>query len=377
MEFNDKKSIFFVVNIDRAFLSHRLPLALAALNNSYKVVLIAHDTGKRIELENYGIDFIDFPFDRVGKNIFFELKCVYLLYKIYTKKAPCIIHHSGIKVSLLGSGAAKLARIKSVVNAINGFGYSFTDGRSGPLQGTIQFLMLIMFKSRFFHYILQNPDDLNLFRSYRYTGDDHIHLIKGSGVDLKTFYYIKEPENKKLKILFSGRMLFDKGVVEFVNAAKALRHAVKGRVIFLLAGESDRENPASIPEEKIKTLEEDGYISWIGFQSDMASLLQQVNLVVLPSYREGLPKSLIEACAVGRAIITTDVIGCRECVHDGYNGYLVPAKDVNILAEKILFLINHLDTRLEMGKNGRRIAENEFSVDIVIQKHFEVYNKLL
>jgi glycosyltransferase involved in cell wall biosynthesis len=173
-------------------------------------------------------------------------------------------------------------------------------------------------------------------------------------------------------------MLFDKGVVEFINAAKTIKGAVKGRAIFLLAGEPDNGNPSSIPEEKLKSMEEDNYISWIGFQEDMLSILQQSNLVVLPSYyREGLPKSLIEACAIGRAIITTDAIGCRECVKDGYNGYLVPARNVNILAEKMLFLINHPEIRLKMGQNGRYIAEEKFSINTVIQKHFEIYNKIL
>lgn len=370
------KRLFFVTNVDWFFISHRLPLALDAIRQGYKVYLLSLDTGKKHYLEKKGIHFIDIPFKRSGSNPFHELKCIFLLYKCYKRYRPDIIHHVTLKAALLGSVAAKLARRHNVVNAISGLGYNFTNGRDGGLQKMIKALIQIAFRSRYFSFILQNPDDVGMIKELNLVPSSHIFLIKGSGVDLNEFTYSEVSDIFPLCILFPARILLDKGVMEFIDAAKLLQNKYSGRVRFILAGDCDTENLAVLGEKELKSLLIPDYIEWIGYQQNMFPVYEKSDIVVLPSYREGLPKSLIEACAIGRPIVTTDVPGCRECVKSGYNGILVPAKDVASLANAIETLIIDDGKRKEFGKNSRLLAEKEFSIDKVVQCTFDVYHSL-
>jgi len=178
------KRFLFVVNIDWFFLSHRLPLAIEAIKNGYEVYLLTANTGKKEEIICYGINFIEIPFERSGKNFFYELKCIYLLVNYYKKLNPDIIHHVTLKAALLGSIAAKISGFKCVINAISGLGYNFTDGRNGLLQKMVRLMMKKAFKSNYFYFILQNPDDIQLMRDMKFVPENHYKLIKGSGVDL-------------------------------------------------------------------------------------------------------------------------------------------------------------------------------------------------
>ncbi len=369
--------IFFVVNVDWFFLSHRLPVALAALNEGYDVTIVSKDTGHKDEILSYGLEFIDIPFKRSGSSPFCELKCIYKLSVLYKKKKPNIIHHVTLKASLLGCIAAKIAKERNVINAISGFGYNFTEERNGLRQKIIKYIMKIAFKCDYFHYILQNPDDIKQISDFKFTKNNHIHLIKGSGVDLNKFIYSEEILKDKIQILLLARMLYDKGIIEFIEAANKMKERVKSIAEFLLAGNCDTDNLSGISEQELIQLTDGKYIKWIGFQIDIFSLLKKVDIVVLPSYREGLPKSLIEACAVGRPIVTTDTQGCRECVIEGYNGYLVPVKDSDILTEKIEMLINDARKRKQMGLNSRELAEKEFSIDSVVKNHLKIYNMII
>ena len=164
------RSLFLVINVDWFFLSHRLPIALAALKEGFSVTVITKDTGKKTEIESYGLHFIDFPFERSGSNPLYEIKCILSLIKIYKKNNPDIVHHVTLKAALLGCMAAKLARQKNVVNAISGFGYNFTDGRDGIKQKITAAVMKLAFKSDSFHYIFQNPDDISQFSQLGYAG---------------------------------------------------------------------------------------------------------------------------------------------------------------------------------------------------------------
>lgn len=370
------KRLFFVTNVDWFFISHRLPLALNAIRQGYDVYLLSRDTGKKQFLQEKGIHFIDIPFDRSGSNPFHELKCILLLYRNYRKYRPNIIHHITLKAALLGSVAAKLSKQHNVVNAISGLGYNFINGRDGGLQKLIKVLIRITFKSKYFSFILQNPDDVNMIREFDLVPLYHIFLIKGSGVNLNEFVCSKAPDRVPLKILFPARILLDKGVMEFIGAAKLLQSKFMGKVKFILAGDCDKENLAVLGEEKLKALLVTDYIEWIGYQSKMFFIYTDSDIVVLPSYREGLPKSLIEACAVGRPIVTTDVPGCRECVKSEYNGYLVPPRDIGALADAIELLINDGVKRKEFGVNSRLLAEKEFSIDKVVQQTFDIYHSL-
>lgn len=370
------KKIFFVTNVDWFFISHRLPLALNAIKQGYEVYLLSLNTGKKEFIQEHGIRFIDIPFNRSGSDPLHELKCIFLLFKNYIKYRPNIIHHVTLKAALLGSVAAKLARQYNVVNAISGLGYNFTDGRNGGLQKFLKFLIRVVFKSNHFSFILQNPDDVNMIRKLNLVPSSHIFLIKGSGVDLHEFVYSETPNNIPFKVLFPARILLDKGVLEFIDAAKILQNRFFGKVKFILAGDCDKENLAVLGENELKSLLISDYIEWIGYQRNMFSIYKDSDIVALPSYREGLPKSLIEACAMGRPIVTTDVPGCRECVKTGYNGLLVPAKDAVSLSCAIETLIIDDEKRKMFGINSRSLAEEEFSIDKVVQHTFEIYHSL-
>ena len=370
-----KNKLFIVVNVDWFFLSHRLSIALAAMQ-IYDVYVVAKDTGRRGEIESYGLKFIDVPFDRSGANLLHELKCIDELRKRYKNYTPDIIHHVTLKASLLGSIAAKLAKKSKIVNAISGFGYNFTSERKGIKQKVIKYMMKLAFKSKNFHYIFQNPNDVEDFTKLQFAPNNHIHLIKGSGVDLSEFAYQEEITKEKVRIILPARMLYDKGVVEFIDAAKLLKEKMHSKAEFVLIGNCDTQNLAGIKEEDLEKMTDTPYLSWIGFQKDIYTALVQADIVVLPSYREGLPKSLIEACAVGRPIVTTDTQGCRECVIDGYNGFLIPVKDSDALADKLEVLIDDKALRIQMGINSRKLAEKDFSIENVIEKHLKIYKEV-
>ena len=206
---------------------------------------------------------------------------------------------------------------------------------------------------------------------------DRIHLIKGSGVDLNQFAFSEEMVKEKVRIILPSRMLFDKGVVEFITAAEKIKARVFNKAEFILVGDCDTINLAGILEDQLKKMTDYPYIQWIGFQQNIYQIMQEADIVVLPSYREGLPKSLIEAAAVGRPIITTDTQGCRECVIEDYNGYLVPVKDTELLSRRMETLINDPVKRKKMGKNSRLLAEREFSIDKVVKAHLAIYDTLL
>lgn len=369
-----KKKIAFVTNVDWFFVSHRLPIALEALKRGYEVYLLANNTGKKEEIEKRGIRFVDIPFKRSGSNPFYELYCVMQLIRTYKKISPDVIHHITLKAAILGSIAAKLTRMRSVVNAISGFGYNFVEGRDGFLQKNIKVVLRTAFRSKSFSFILQNPDDLETVREFKFTSDKNIHLIKGSGIDLEKYSFSEVEKKEKLIVLFPARILYDKGVVEFIDAAKSLKQKYSETVCFVLAGDCDLGNRTGIDQETLEEMIDGEYIKWVGYQKQMYDLYKSSDIVVLPSYREGLPKSLIEACAVGRAIVTTDVPGCRECVIPEYNGFLVSARNAKSLADAIEKLVCSEQLRNEFGINSRRFAEKEFSINTVIEKHFEIYN---
>lgn len=182
---------------------------------------------------------------------------------------------------------------------------------------------------------------------------------------------------EKIHIIFTGRMVKEKGVFVLIDAAEELRENYQSKIDFWLCGGLSN-NPNAITEEELTSKCDGEYIQWLGFRSDIRSLLQQSSIVAFPSYyREGVPKSLIEACAIGRPIITTNSIGCKDTVEDGFNGFLIPIKNSEALAEKLKILIDNKDLRTTMGINSRRIAERDFSLDNVIEKHLQIYNKLI
>jgi glycosyltransferase involved in cell wall biosynthesis len=368
--------IFYVVNSDWFFLSHRLPLALEAIRRGYEVYLLSKNTGRKEEIESYGIRFIDVEFERSGRNPFKDLRLILELNKIYREYQPQIIHHVTIKPALYGTIAAnRLTRHRPlVVNAVTGLGYVFADKRKSITRTVIQFLMNYAYKKQRNRFIFQNPDDRRMYKELGYLNDRNHKIIKGAGVDTTDYKHTQPAEKDKLHIVFPARMLYDKGLSEFVKAAEMLKSTYEGRVLFSLVGGIDVHNPAAITEAGLKSLLVPGFIEWSGHIVDMKPEYQRADIVCLPSYGEGLPKSLVEAMAIGRPIVTTNVAGCKECVEEGVNGFIVPMKNVEKLAEAIEKLINDKEMRLRMGDASRRMMEKEMSLATVVRETFDFYN---
>lgn len=363
-----------MANVDWFFISHRLVIAEEAMKNGFEVVVAAEDTGRGFEIANKGIEFINLPLSRSGTNPIHELYSVLQIYKLYNNIKPDILHHITLKPVIYGSVIAKFLNIKNVINAVSGLGYNFTEGRINIISKIMIRLMKIGFSNKTV-FIFQNKDDFKeLLELKVLSPESKIYFIKGSGVNLKEFYPCEFPSFDRINVLLPSRMLWDKGVNEFHEAATLLKSDYFNKVQFILAGIADNNNKAGVTAKLLNSWNDNNYFKWIGHQNDIIEVYRNSHIVVLPSYREGMPKSLIEACAMGRAIITTEAIGCQECVDEGKNGLKVPIKDAQSLANAIRILISSPEKIIDMGIESRIKAENEFSIDYVISKHIKIYN---
>jgi glycosyltransferase involved in cell wall biosynthesis len=370
--------ITYVVNTDWFFLSHRLPLALEAQKQGYDPVVIATDTGKGNLIRSYGIRFFDLNLSRSGINPITEFKVVAKLWRLYLKLQPVIVHHVTIKPVLYGSLAAKFTIFNTkVVNAISGLGYAFINTYRTLSFWVIRIMMNVVLKGKQVHYIFQNPDDLKFYQDQGYLNRNNYKLIRGAGIDVHEWIYVSPVVKPRLRIIFSGRMLEDKGINEFIQTALLLRDKWEGAAEFLMIGDVDPGNPKSLSSEQLKAIEIPGYLIWMGHRENMLEECVQADVVCLPSYREGLPKSLLEAMSVGRPLVTTDTPGCRECVDEGVNGFLVPVKDTELMAQRIDQLLNSRELRLKMGHASRDKAVNEFSLDRVLRDTYQYYDKIM
>lgn len=369
------KKLFMVVNEDWFFLSHRKEVALAAQKSDWDVTVVAHDSGKGKTIEELGLKFIPLPIDSTGMNPLHEFRTLSFLTRLYSKNRDAIVHHVGLKNILWGGIAARLCKVKGVVNAVSGLGSLFSNEKSLLCQALIRILKYGHNRSNLL-VIFQNHQDETLLLNKSVVKAENTRFIKGSGVDLHDFIYTPEPKEGKLKILFTGRMIEEKGVFVLIDAANKLRDKYQDIVEFLLVGDL-YPNPKAITRDELESRCDGTYIKWLGYRTDVKELLSQSAIVAFPSYyREGLPKSLIEANAIGRPIVTTDSIGCRDTVLNGINGFLVPVKDSDSLAERISELIDNPNLRNKMGLEARKMAEREFSLDNVIAKHLKIYSEL-
>lgn len=368
--------LLMVVNEDGFFLSHRKEIALRAQKEGYDVTIVAKNTGKRDDVERLGLKMIELPINPTGENIVEELKTFRFLCSLYRKMKPDIVHHVGLKNILWGGLAAKLTSTSGVVNAVSGLGILFSQEKPSAMTKGILQVLKFSHRRKNLTAIFQNHEDERLFIDHKIISPTRIAFIKGSGVDLQQFPYTPEPESDIVKVIFTARMVREKGTMILVEAAERLRKEYEKKVEFWLCGGLSK-NPKAIKEEELKACCDGKYIQWLGYRTDVRELLMQAHIVAFPSYyREGVPKSLIEATAIGRPIITCDSIGCRDTVENGTNGFLIPIKDSRTLADKLKILIDHPDLRKEMGRNSRHIAERDFSLENVIQKHLEIYNHL-
>lgn len=365
-----------IVNEDRFFLSHRKEIALAAQEAGWEVTVVCKDTGRWQELEALGLKALELPINPTGMNIRQELRTLWFLYTLYRKNRDAVVHHVGLKNILWGGLAAKLTGVRGVVNAVSGLGAIFSGDKMGRTAKGILAMMRFANKRKSVKVIFQNNEDRNLFLQHRVITESQAEFIKGSGVDLNVFKFVPETESETLKVVFTARMVKEKGVIEVIEAAERLRKAYEGRVEFWLCGRL-AVNADAVSKEELESRCDGRYIKWLDFQKDIKSILEQCHIMAFPSYyREGVPKSLIDVCAVGRPIVTTNSIGCKDVVDDGVNGFLIPVKDSEALARKLRILIEDKELRVRMGKAARQKAEQEFDLEIVIKKHLEIYNRL-
>lgn len=374
---NRRMKLFIVVNVDWFLISHRMVIAMAAQKAGWDVTVITADTGRLKEIEAVGLKTINLPMSRSGKNILQELTTFGFLYKLYRREKPDVVHHVGIKTILWGTLAAKFAKVHGVVNAVSGLGGFFAEKNQSMMAKLLPIVLRYSHHRNNLNVIFQNIEDKQLFLEHRIIQEAQARYIKGSGVNLKDYSYTPEPKDGKTIVLLTARMIVEKGVFILTDAAEKLRKEYENKAEFWIVGGLD-DHPGAITKEQLNAVCDGKYIKWLGRREHVKELLQQCHLFAFPSYyMEGLPKSLIEACAIGRPIVTTDNIGCRDVVTDGMNGYLVPIKDSDALAEKIKALIDHPEWRLQMGMASRRVAEENFSVDSVVENHLTIYNELV
>lgn len=370
--------LLFVVNVDWFFISHRMIIAENALKLGWEVYVACEDTGRSAEIKAKGIKFINFEFSRSGINPLQEIKTLNNFVKLYKGITPDIVHHITLKPVIYGSVIARVLKVKAVVNAISGLGYNFTGDRKSLVQKFMLKLMNFGFNRKNIKFIFQNDDDFNELRNLGIAIDkDNVIKIKGSGVNLIEFSEKEFPPFDKIIILFPVRMLWDKGVKELREATDLLKEKYSNKIKFILAGLADNDNKAGVPKEYLEEWSYANYVNWVGYEKNMVNLYANSHIVVLPSYREGMPKSLIEACAIGRPIVTTNAIGCTECVDEDINGYKVPVYSVAELSDAIKKLVDDPNKIIEFGKASRAKAEKEFDVKNVVEKHLDIYKLLL
>jgi glycosyltransferase involved in cell wall biosynthesis len=372
-----RRKLLFIVNVDWAFVLFRLPIALAALRAGYEVHLGAALTGKEHELRQAGIIVHALPISRGGTNPFAELLTLSAIFSLVRELHPDIVHLVSMKPVLYGGLAARIRKVPAVVASVTGLGFVFIASglKARMIRSAVSLAYRVALGTSNLRVIFQNPDDRDTLLRLGRVAPEKAVMIRGSGVDLAEYPALPEPDGVPV-VAMAARLLWDKGVGEFVAAARLLReNGVKCR--FQLIGEPDAHNPVSISAEILATWRSDRMVELLGFRSDIAQLFSRSHLVVLPSYREGLPKVLIEAAACGRAVVTTDVPGCREAIIPGETGLLVPVKDPQALAGAIQRLLEDPPSRKSMGQAGRRLAEEAFDIRRVVDTHLAIYEDLM
>jgi glycosyltransferase involved in cell wall biosynthesis len=371
--------ILFVVNTGWFFLSHRLSLARAAIAKGFEVHLAtsAQRPAVREAIEAEGIHLHVLPLDRSGISVTKELRTLLSMLRLYSNLRPDLVHLVTAKPVLYGTLAARWCRIKAVVSAIPGLGYIFLQrGVVARIQRAVLFVCYrFALRHRNSKVIFQNHEQLELFVDAGVISRRDAVLIRGAGVDLEQFRPTPEPHGP-VTIVLAARMLKEKGVFEFVEAARMVR-ACGLDARFLLVGDVDAGNPGSLPPELLKQWHAEGTVEWIGHRDDIPAVFAQAHIVCLPTYGEGLPKVLLEAAASGRPIVTTDIPGCRDVGRNGVNALLVPPRDATALAAALECLIRDAPMRRRFGRAARQLAENEFSTDIVVGHTLSIYDTLL
>ena len=372
-----QKKVFIVVNQDWFFLSHRLPIGIAAKDAGYDVTVVSEDTGVSDKIRQAGLKTVNLPINKAGTNMKDEVKTLLFLYRLFRRERPDIVHLVGLKTMLWGSIACRLAGVNSMVSAVCGLGTLFDEKHAESLMSrSILKVLRLTHKKRNLSVVFQNNDDKAIFLNAKIMKESQCAFTNGSGINLQNYDYTVEPSSGPIKVIFTARMVEDKGTMVLIDAAEKLKAEYRDKVQFLLCGGLDT-NPNGITREKLESRCDGEYIQWLGHRKDVLELLKESHIMAFPSwYREGLPKSVIEAEAIGRPVVTTDSVGCRDTVIDGKNGFMIPVKDSQSLADALKKLIDNPELRQQMGRAAREFAVSKFDIKDVVNVHLDIYNRL-
>jgi len=379
---NKRAHVVMTVHWDWVLYNFRLPLARALRENGYQVTFVCPAGHYLSKVEAEGFSCVRWKISRKSLNPFREAGSIVHLAGIYRRLKPDIVHHFCVKPNLYGTLAASFSHVPAVINTFTGLGYLLYD--------SLRARILLFFLNPFFRWAINHPNAVVIFQSESdrrilkekniLASGAKVFIIPGSGVDIdrfkgKAYSGMDLQRGKKPVVLMASRLLWDKGVKEFIGMAQTLKNqGVQAE--FWIAGAPDKGNPECISDSEIEKWSRQGDVKFLGHQDDIFDILSQTDIAVLPSYHEGVPRFLLEAASAGLPLIATDAGGCRMIVHDGVNGYVVPAKNVTALAEAVGRLINDPDLRNRMGEASRQIAVKEFDETKIDKQFLEIYNGL-
>jgi len=370
-----RKKLLYFVTEDWYFVSHRIDLATEAKNKGFDITVLTNVKKHGDIIRSKGFNLINLNVDRHGKNIIQDIKIIYKIFNIYRRERPDIVHHIALKPVLYGTFCAMLTRIRLIINTFPGMGYLFES--NNYIHRIYTEIIYLIFRIIFYfgnvQTIVQNTETKENFIRRKISKSSKIHLIRGSGVNLSRYSEGNILHNNTPIILFASRLLWQKGIKDFVEVANLVREYNKN-IKFVIVGEPDEGNPNSVDESVLREWQNSGSIEWWGYRDDMPKIIRGSSIICLPTYYgEGIPKILIEAAACCKPIIATNVPGCREIVIDKFNGFLVPVHQPHIIADKINILIN--DTKLcrVMGAEGRKLVKTFFSIKIINTKTINLY----
>lgn len=365
------KKIAFLSHLDLNLFLFRLPIMQALVQKGYTVYAICPRGEKFDEFEKHGIKALEYKIKRQSLNPFKEISTIRNIYKVIKPLNLDILQNFTAKPNIYGSIAGHLAKVPLIVNAVTGLG-SFYIEQSKKAKA-VKKVMNMLYKeaNKKAHYcIFQNSDDMQYFIDKKLVRKEKAILIKSSGIDTQTF----SPANSSIinhqssiTILMIARAIWHKGIKEYYEAANSFEDE---NVEFVLIGDTDEGNISCASKKFLNS----SIVKWLGHRDDVKQQIEKCDVFVLPSYREGVPRTLLEAASMGKPIVTTDTVGCREVVDDGVNGFLVPVKDSKTLAQRIRLLVDNKQLREQMGKVSRYKAENEFDINIVVKQYLKVYD---
>ena len=370
--------ILFVTNDAWFFESHRLPIAVRVIADGMEAVVVAHGDESVSRISAAGCKFVHWNLSPRGRSLLSDARAFFQLMSIIKREKPTIVHLVTIKPVLYGGLISRLLSVPGCVYAISGLGAIFSN--QGTVESMLRRVIMPLYKMATNHQnselIFQNKHNQDTFKQFIGNPDRSSTLIKGSGVDLSEYRYVSEPTGVPV-VTLAARLLKDKGIQEFADAASILLNRGVDAKFQIAGGNLGQGNPAAFNQQEITSFQTNPAIAMLGHRKDISTLFEGSNLVVLPSYHEGLPKVLVEAGACGRAVVTSDVPGCRDAILPDESGLLVPVGDANALADAIQSLLLDDNRRKAMGKRGRELVENTMQIESVVEQHMGVYRKLL